>query len=60
MRRMLRDGEIVREEKAPVVGRLTLHGPDEPELAVEDTHFIAVPEPFDEFMQKWTELAHAR
>jgi AAA domain len=59
MKRILKDAEIVRESDLPVIGRLTPHGPEEPELAEEGKHFVAVPEPFDEWLKQWQEVAKA-
>lgn len=59
MRRIIKDAEIVKESELPAVGRLTPHGPEEPELAEEGKHFVAVPEPFDEWLHRWKETAKA-
>lgn len=57
MKRILKDSEIVREGELPVIGRLTPHGPEEPELAEEGRHFVAVPESFDTFLTEWQQVA---
>jgi hypothetical protein len=59
MKRIIKDAEIVRETNVVAIGRLTLHGPEEPELATEGTHFVAVPEPFDEWLADWEKLAQS-
>jgi hypothetical protein len=59
MKRIIKDAEIVREGALPVIGRLTPHGPEEPDLAEEGKHFVAVPEPFGEWLERWKETAKA-
>jgi hypothetical protein len=59
MRQIIKSAEIVREEKLPTVHRLTPHGPKEGPTAHENTHFVAVPDPFDEFLVEWKRLAKA-
>jgi hypothetical protein len=59
MKRKIKDAEIVRETELPPVGRLKMHGPKEPELASEGTHYICVPDDFDTMHARWVELASA-
>ena len=47
----------VTNSHATKIAQLTRHGPDEPKNAVEGTHFIALPEPFDEWLPTWQALA---
>jgi hypothetical protein len=46
-----------REEIFPSVAKLKRHGPDQPDLAIEGEHFIAVPEPFSDWLPTWEALA---
>lgn len=57
-RRSLKDAEEIREAELPKVGKLTLHGAEEPPEAVEGTHFLCVPVGFDELLVRWRELAN--
>ena len=57
MRQMLKSAEAIRQTEMPEPFRLTRHGPNEPPEAVEGTHFLAVPEPFDVWLESWKTLA---
>jgi hypothetical protein len=57
MRMMVASSSKIRGEELPEVFRLRKHGPKEPPDAVENTHFVAVPEPFDEWHSTWIQLA---
>lgn len=57
MRMMVASAGKIRGEEMPEVFRLKKHGPKEPELAIEGTHFVAVPDTFDEWFPSWVQLA---
>jgi len=57
MSKMLAAAAIQRGANFPEVWQLTPHGPDEPALAEEHTHFLAIPEAFDIWLPQWHALA---
>lgn len=48
-------GDVVQD--FPEVWQLRDHGADEPNEAVEGVHFLAVPDPFTEWLKRWKALA---
>lgn len=57
MAKLAQAASIERDTSFPSVARLTRHGPSEPDLAEEGKHFLAVPEPFAEWLPTWEALA---
>jgi hypothetical protein len=57
MRKQLADAEEVRELKFPRTARLAKHTDDGD--AEEGVHFLALPEPFDDWFPTWETLAEA-
>lgn len=57
MAKLVQAASAERDQTFPSVAKLKRHGPNEPELAEEGTHFLAVPEPFDEWLVTWEALA---
>lgn len=60
VRAEMKAAEEDRGGPLPRVSRLTLHGPDEPPDAVEGSHFVAVPDPFSEWLPTWEKLAQPK
>lgn len=57
MVKMLKSAEKIREQEFTPTFRLRRHGPNEPPEAIEGEHFLAVPEPFTEWLVGWRSLA---
>jgi hypothetical protein len=60
LRKEVASAEADRGIEFPRVGKLVNHGPEEPPDAVENTHFIALPDTFDEWLPTWKKLADSR
>lgn len=60
MKKQVADAEEVREQKFPRTARLVPHGPEEPESAEEGVHFLAIPDPFSDWLPTWEAIAEAK
>jgi hypothetical protein len=57
IQKMVKAAEMQRGILLPAVWTLTMHGRSEPPSAVEGTHFLALPEPFADWLPRWHALA---